>query len=74
MYSSIHAIDVLEIFQELFEDIEDFENEMDELHLLKKQFTEMERCLISSSNTCMSSDNTDDLMNELVVAQYDLEF
>ena len=35
MYSSIHAIDVLEVFQELFGDITQFDQEMDELHLLK---------------------------------------
>ena len=42
MYLSIHAIDVLEVFQELFGDIPQFDQEMDELHLLRKQLTDME--------------------------------
>ena len=45
MYSSIHAIDVLEVFQELFGDITQFDQEMNELYLLKKQFTDMESYL-----------------------------
>ena len=70
IYSSIHAIDVLEIFQELFEDIDDFEHKMDELHLLNKQFTKMENYLISSS---MSVDTADVAMDDLVVPQYDVD-
>ena len=71
IYSSIHAIDVLEIFQELFDDIDDFENEMDELHLLKKHYTEMEIYLLSSA---MSTDTVDDSVDELEVLQHNLDF
>ncbi|XP_078353782.1 ATP-dependent DNA helicase RecQ-like [Oculina patagonica] len=71
MYSSIHAIDVLEILQELFEDISQFEQEMDELHLLKNQFSEMENYLLASS---MSSDSNFDTTAEFVVPEYELEF
>ena len=71
MYSSIHAIDVLEVFQELFGDITQFDQEMDELHLLKKQFTDMESYLLSSS---VSIDSSCGETEELVVPHYELEF
>ena len=70
-YSSIHALDVLEVFQELFDDIDHFEQEMDELHMLKKQFTDIESYLISSSLFC---EPTTSEMEDFVVADYDLEF
>lgn len=70
MYSSLHVIDVLEIFQELLEDINDFEQEMDELHLLKKQFCIVEnQYLISSSISVEFADVESD---ELVFPQNDL--
>ena len=70
MYSSLHVIDVLEIFQELFEDINDFEQEMDELHLLKKQFCIVEnQYLISSSISVEFADVESD---ELVIPENDL--
>ena len=71
MYSSIHAIDVLEVFQELFGDITQFDQEMDELHLLKKQFTDMESYLLSSS---VSVDSSYGETEELLVPDYELEF
>lgn len=71
MYSSIHAIDVLEVFQELFGDIPQFDQEMDELHLLRKQLTVMESYLLSSS---VSVDSSFGETEELVVPDYELEF
>lgn len=71
MYSSIHAIDVLEVFQELFGDIPQFDQEMDELHLLRKQLTDMESYLLSSS---VSVDSSFGETEELVVPDYELEF
>lgn len=71
IYSSIHAIDVLEVFQELFGDITQFDQEMDELHLLKKQFTDMESYLLSSS---VSIDSSYGETEELLVPDYELEF
>lgn len=69
IYSLIHAIDVLEVFQELFGDITQFDQEMDELHLLKKQFTDMESYLLSSS---VSIDSTYGETEELLVPDYEL--
>lgn len=75
MYSSVHAIDVLEIFQELFDDIDYFEQEMDELHMLKKQFTEMENYLLSSSvSSGVADGEADGAADEFVVLDYELEF
>ena len=71
MYSLIHAIDVLEVFQELFGDITQFHQEMDELHLLRKQLTDMESYLLSSS---VSVDSSYGETEELVVPDYELEF
>ena len=70
MYSSIHAIDVLEVFQEIFGDITQFDQEMDELHL-KKQFTDKESYLLSSS---VSVDSSYGETEELLVPDYELEF
>lgn len=75
IYSSVHAIDVLEIFQELFDDIDYFEQEMDELHMLKKQFTEMENYLLSSSvSSGVADGEADGAADEFVVLDYELEF
>ena len=73
IYSTIHAIDVLEIIQELFGDIADFQSEMDELHLLRKHFNEIECYLVSNSN---SGDTAHAIVEELpvAVAHYDLDF
>lgn len=71
IYSLIHAIDVLEVFQELFGDITQFDQEMDELHLLNKQFTDMESYLLSSS---VSIDSSYGVTEELLVPDYELEF
>ena len=56
IYSSIDAIDVLKVLQELFDDINHFDQEMDELNVLKKQFTDMENYLISSGVFCDPTD------------------
>ena len=73
IYSTIHAIDVLEIIQELFGDIADFDSEMDELHLLRKHFNEIEYYLVSNST---SGDTAHAIVEELPVADahYDLDF
>ena len=73
IYSTIHAIDVLEIIQELFGDIADFDSEMDELHLLRKHFNEIEYYLVSNST---SGDTAHAIVEELPVAvvHYDLDF
>lgn len=71
MYSSIHAIDVLEVFQELFGDITQFDQEMDERHSLKKQFTHIESYLLSSS---VSFDSGYGETEESLVPDYELEF
>ena len=73
IYSTIHAIDVLEIIQELFGDIADFDSEMDELHLLRKHFNEIEYYLVSN----FTSGNTAHAIVEelpVAVAHYDLDF
>ena len=73
IYSTIHAIDVLEIIQELFGDIADFDSEMDELHLLRKHINEIEYYLVSNST---SGDTAHAIVEELpvAVAHYDLDF
>ena len=65
IYSTIHAIDVLEIIQELFGDIADFDSEMDELHLLRKHINEIEYYLVSNST---SGDTAHAIVEELPVA------
>lgn len=73
IYSTIHAIDVLEIIQELFGDIADFDSEMDELYLPRKHFNEIEYYLVSNS---ISGDTAHAIVEELpvAVAHYDLDF
>ena len=72
IYSSRHAIDILEIFQEIFGDIQHFEKEMDELHLINKTYSESESYLLAKS-----SDNIyeGDVVSSIIhLPEYDIDF
>ena len=64
---------MLEIIQERLGDITEFDSEIDELHLLRKHFNEMEYYLVSNST---SGDTAHAIVEKLpvAVAHYDLDF
>jgi hypothetical protein len=75
IYSSRHAIDILEIFQELFGDIEHFEDEMDELYLINKAVSDSESYLLANcqyqSDAGEASTSTAD---SSVIPEFDIDF
>lgn len=48
MFTSKHVMDVLEVFQELFEDINDYEEQMEELALIHNEVSQAEDYLLES--------------------------
>lgn len=66
IYSTHHIMDVLEVLQELFEDIPDYEQQMEVLDLLKSEVThaegyfqamELVACLHSGASISVDSDD-----------------
>ena len=76
IYSTQHAMDVLEIFQELFEDIPDFAQQMEVLGLLNSEVTQAEKHIqtmeLSSWESEHFSDDSDELNFEL--PEFDIHF
>lgn len=50
MYSSKHVMDVLEVFQELFEDINNYEEQIEELNLVYQEVSQAEDYLLGLSD------------------------
>jgi len=73
MYSSRHAIDVLTVLQEIFEDIEQFDTEMDALHLVNKEVLETDSYLLANS-LCLQSDAGETSGEDFVLPEFDLQF
>lgn len=48
MFTSKHVMDVLEVFQELFEDKNDYEKQMEELALIHNEVSQAEDYLLES--------------------------
>ena len=78
IYCTQHVMDVLEVFQELFEDIPDFYQQMEVLSSLSKevaraedylQAMEIAACVESAENLSDDSDEFDFLLSE-----FDLQF
>ena len=78
MYSTQYVADVLEVFQELFEDIPDFEQQMEVLGLLNSEVAQAERCMFMQAmelSPCVAenfSDSSDEFIYEL--PEFELEF
>ena len=61
IYSSRQVIDILEIFQELFDDIEQYEQEMEILHLVNNELCQTEGYLLAKSMSELGCDEIEDL-------------
>ena len=78
MYSTQYVADVLEVFQELFEDIPDFEQQMEILGLLNSEVAQVERYMfiqameLSACEAENFNDSSDEIMCEL--PEFELEF
>ena len=78
MYSTQYVADALEVFQELFEDIPDFEQQMEVLGLLNSEVAQAERCMFMQAmelSPCVAenfSDSSDEFIYEL--PEFELEF
>lgn len=48
MFISKHVMDVLEVFQELFEDTNDYDKQMEELALIHNEVSQAENYLLAS--------------------------
>lgn len=57
MFSSKHVTDVLEVFQELFEDISNYEEQMEELNLIYHEVSQAEDCLVELSDDGLLLEN-----------------
>ena len=78
VYSTKHVMDVLEVFQELFEDILDFEQQMEMLHLLNSEVTRAEKYLqVMKIDTYFDNvhvDISDDSDDEFLLSEFDFRF
>lgn len=75
IYSTHHIMDVLEVLQELFEDIPDYEQQMEVLDLLKSEVTRAEGYLQAMELVaCLHSGVSDDSDNEFLLSEFDLQF
>lgn len=80
MYSTQYVADVLEVFQELFEDISDFEQQMKVLGLLNSEVAKAERYMfmqameLSPSAAENFTDSSDELTSVCELLEFELEF
>ena len=80
MYSTQYVADVLEVFQELFEDIPDFEQQMKVLGLLNSEVAQAERYMfmqamqLSPSTAENFTDSSDELTSVCELLEFELEF
>ena len=76
MYSTQHVMDVLEIFQELFEDIPDFAQQMEVLCLLNSEVTQAENDIQTMELSHWESEHFSDDSDELNVElpEFDIHF
>ena len=75
IYSTHHIMDVLEVLQELFEDIPDYEQQMEVLDLLKSEVTRAEGYLQTMELVaCFHSGVSDDSDDEFLLSEFDLQF
>lgn len=65
-------MDILEIFQEIFHDIENFEEEMDVLNLVNKTISESESYLLAEA--CHTNDTGEDQDTLKDLPEYELVF
>lgn len=67
MFSSKHVMDVLEVFQELFEDINNYEEQIEELNLVYQEVSLAEEYLLGMSDGLLDSNisNFEDSNEEL---------
>ena len=77
MYSTQYVADVLEVFQELFEDIHDFEQQMEVLGLLNSEVAQAERYMFMQAmelSACAAENfsDSDEIICEL--PEFELEF
>ena len=78
MYSTQYVADVLKVFQELFEDIPNFEQQMEVLGLLNSEVSQAERYMFMQAmelSACEAenfSDSGDEIICEL--PEFELEF
>lgn len=77
IYSTQHIMDVLEVFQELFEDIPDYDQQMEVLDLLKSEVARAEIYLQAMElEACLQSVDffSDDSDTEFLLSEFDLQF
>lgn len=67
MFSFKHVMDVLEVFQELFEDINNYEEQIEELNLVYQEVSLAEEYLLGMSDGLLDSNisNFEDSNEEL---------
>ena len=76
MYSIQHVMDVLEIFQELFEDIPDYAQQMEVLGLLNSEVSQAENDIQTMELSHWESEHFSDDSDELNVElpEFDIHF
>ena len=72
IYSTQHVMNVLEVFQELFENIPNFEQQMEVLSLLNREVTQAEHYLQAMEVT----ENVEHISDEMysLLPEFDLQF
>lgn len=63
MFSSKHIMDVLEVFQELFEDVNNYDEQMDQLNLINHEVCQTEHYFLLST-TSQGLSEMDELMEQ----------
>ena len=63
MFSSKHIMDVLEVFQELFEDVNNYDEQMEQLNLIHHEVCQAEDYFLMST-TSQELSEMDELMED----------